>query len=76
MQIYIMTLMKRNRGLTLIELMIVVVIIGILVAISYPSYRSHILKSRRSDGQALLLDVATRQGRFFPTMGAKRTILS
>ncbi len=53
----------------MIELLIVVVIVGILAAIAYPSYRSQMLKSRRSDGQALLLDVATRQERFFSDNG-------
>ncbi|MET3118310.1 type IV pilus assembly protein PilE [Undibacterium sp. GrIS 1.8] len=38
-----------ERGFTLIELMIVVVIIGVLSAIAYPSYSAHVLKSRRSD---------------------------
>lgn len=52
-------------GFTLIELMIVVAVIGILAAIAYPSYQDSVLKSRRSDAKAKLLEVAQRQERFF-----------
>ena len=45
---------QRSQGFTLIELMIVIVIVGILMAIAYPSYRSWILKSHRSDAMATL----------------------
>jgi type IV pilus assembly protein PilE len=46
--------LKTIRGFTLIEVMIVVCIIGILVTISYPSYVSYLLKSRRADAMAAL----------------------
>lgn len=46
--------MNRNRGITLIELMIVVVIVGILAAIAYPSYRDQALRSGRTEGKATL----------------------
>lgn len=54
-----------KKGFSLIELMIVVVIVGILAAVAYPSYLSYITKSRRSDGQAALLDLANRMERYF-----------
>ncbi|MGR5238411.1 type IV pilin protein [Vibrio alfacsensis] len=38
---------KRFRGMTLIELLIAVVIVGIIAAIAYPSYTIHTLKSHR-----------------------------
>jgi type IV pilus assembly protein PilE len=51
----------RNKGFTLIELMIVVAVIGILAMIAYPSYESYLLRSRRADAQQLMLDIETRQ---------------
>jgi type IV pilus assembly protein PilE len=46
--------MKRERGFTLIELMIALVVLAILVAIAYPSYTNQVVKSRRADGIAAL----------------------
>lgn len=57
--------MKKNKGFTLIEIMIVVAIIGILAAIAYPSYDEYVKRANRTEGQAFLSDVATRQERYF-----------
>jgi type IV pilus assembly protein PilE len=57
--------MKQFLGFTLIELMIVVAIIGILMTIAVPSYHQHIVKTRRADAQAALLDLAARMERYY-----------
>ncbi len=54
----------KQRGFTLIELMITVAVIGILAAIAYPGYQGQIRKSRRAEAQATLMNVAGRQQQF------------
>ena len=56
---------KTMRGVTLLELMIVVVIIGILTAIAYPSYRQYVAKAKRNEAKSCLLQIATMQERFY-----------
>jgi type IV pilus assembly protein PilE len=56
--------MFRERGFTLIELMIVVAVVAILAAVAYPSYQDHIARGQRSQGQQLLSDIAQRQEQF------------
>jgi len=56
--------MKRARGFSLIELMIVVAVIGILVAIAYPSYQNQLRKGRRAEAQSFMMEVANKQQQY------------
>ncbi len=62
--------MKHNRGWTLLELMIVLLVVAVLTAIAYPSYNDYLVKSRRGDGKALLYQAAQRQQQFYTVNNA------
>jgi type IV pilus assembly protein PilE len=56
---------NRDKGFTLIELMITVVVIGILASISYPSYTQYMRNTQRTDAQSALTDLANRLEKFY-----------
>lgn len=58
---------KRQRGVTLIELMLVVGLIAVLGAIAIPSYRNYAQRAQRSEGTSALLRLAVNQERFYLT---------
>ena len=55
----------RQRGVTLMELMIVVAIISMIAAFAYPSYTLHIVDTKRTAATSTLLQIADRQQQFF-----------
>ena len=59
--------MKKTKGVTLVELMIVVAIVGILAAVALPSYSSYVLKSHRTAAINAILDLASREARYYTT---------
>lgn len=60
-----MQMRKYMGGVTLLELMIVVVIIGILASIAYPNYREFVARAKRNEAKAALLQIAQNQERFY-----------
>jgi type IV pilus assembly protein PilE len=55
---------RRQAGFSLIELMVVVVVLGILASIAWPSYVDHVLRSRRAEAKSALLAAAQCMERF------------
>lgn len=55
----------RARGFTLIELMITIVIGTILMMIAIPLYEHQIQESRRTDAKTAVLDLASREQRYY-----------
>jgi type IV pilus assembly protein PilE len=63
----------RQRGFTLLELMITVVVVAILAAIAIPSYVSAMQQSRRSDATSALTGAAGQMERYFTEQGTYAT---
>jgi type IV pilus assembly protein PilE len=59
------TMVNKNKGFTLIELMIGVAIVGILASIVYPSYTDSVNRSRRAEAMTELVRVANMQEQYF-----------
>ena len=53
--------MKRAKGFTLVELVIVIVIVGILSIVAVPIYRGYTRKAMASEGKALLGTIQTSE---------------
>ena len=58
---------RRMQGFTLIELMIALVVLAILAVIAIPIYLSQVREARRTEARNALLELASREERYFAT---------
>ena len=52
---------KSVRGLTLIELLMVILIVGILAAVAVPTYSNYMIRARRADAKTALEQIRGAQ---------------
>ena len=67
---------KTQSGFSLIELIIVVAIIAIITSIAYPSYIENVVRGRRADTKAILLENAQFMERYFTENGSYKNNIS
>jgi len=60
---------KNVRGLTLIELMVVMAMLGIMLAVAVPSFGGYMIKAKRQDATTLLYETVQRLERCFTLEG-------
>ena len=56
---------KANKGFTLTELLVVVLIASILVGLGLPGYRSFVIRGGRTDATTALMKLAASQEKFY-----------
>jgi type IV pilus assembly protein PilE len=59
----------RNKGFSLVEVMIVMVIVGIIMSLGIPGYRGYLQRANRADATTALLRISAAQERFFIANG-------
>lgn len=64
---------KMMYGVTLIELMVVVVILSIVAAFGVPGYRQYMMRANRTDATTAMLRIAAAQERWFIANGQYAT---
>ena len=60
---------RNSQGMSLIELMIAVAIVGIIAAIAYPNYTDYMNKARRADATGDAMELAQYMERFYTENG-------
>ena len=68
--------MNQNKGFTLLELLVVVLIIGILAAVALPQYKKAVIKSKAAEAIINLKAIDQAQQRYFMVHGTYTTSLN
>lgn len=67
---------KKQLGLTLVELMVVVAVLAVLASIAYPLFTNQVQKARRADAKIALHNIALAQERYYTINGEYAGTLS
>ena len=67
---------RRQDGFSLTEVMMTLVIIGILMAVAVPMYQDSMRKSRRADAMRELMELGSRQERFYAQNSRYTNVIS
>lgn len=73
MNLDLVTTRRRDRGFTLIDLVIAIAIVGILLRIAFPTYQAYIVRSSRQSVQGELIALANAQEKIFLNSNAYTT---
>ena len=67
---------NKNRGFTLLELMIVVIVVAILATLAVYNYAKYGYRTRRADGKEMIQRVAAAEERYYTNFNQYTTTLS
>ena len=60
----------RQKGISLVDLMLATAVVGVIAAAALPSYRRHAIQAQRSEGTSALVQAAAALERCFGRVGA------
>lgn len=52
------------RGVTLLEILVVLLVVGVITALALPAYRQHMVRVNRTEATSLLYEIAAAEERF------------
>lgn len=61
---------NKSGGFSLIELMVSVAIVAILAGVAVPAYQNHMVTSRRTDAQRVMVEWAQAMERYYTANGS------
>lgn len=53
------------RGVTLLEMLVVLLVVAVIAALALPAYRQHLLRVNRTEATRLLHEIAAAEERFY-----------
>jgi type IV pilus assembly protein PilE len=62
--------MQRSIGYTLIELMVALAIVSVLAALAFPTLQQYVVKGKRTQAQAALMQLMQQQERYYTRTGS------